>query len=127
MRLHAEDGAAALEFALVLPLLVLLLMGIIEFSRAYSAKETMQFAAREGARTLSIKQDAAQAVAVTQDRLSPLPGAATVTTPETCPATVTSPTQKATVQVTYPLAYNIPLFSSGTWTLTATASMRCNG
>jgi Flp pilus assembly protein TadG len=112
----------------VLPLLVLLLMGIIEFSRAYNAKETMQYAAREGARTLSIKADAGAAQAVTVDRLAALPNsaaAAVATTP--CPSTVTSPTQKATVTVTYPLDYNIPLFDSGTWTLSATASMRCNG
>ena len=38
------------EFALVLPVLVLLLFGIIEFTRAYNAKTTMTHAAREGAR-----------------------------------------------------------------------------
>ena len=45
-----EDGAAAVEFALLLPLLVLLLFGLIQFGLAFNTKIQATNAAREGAR-----------------------------------------------------------------------------
>ncbi|MEI6207934.1 MAG: TadE/TadG family type IV pilus assembly protein [Desulfuromonadales bacterium] len=46
----AEKGQALVEFALILPLLLLLLFGIIEFGRAFFQKNMTINAAREGAR-----------------------------------------------------------------------------
>ena len=43
-------GATAVEFALVLPIFVLLLMGIIDFGRYYFVQHTVQYATREGTR-----------------------------------------------------------------------------
>ena len=45
-----EDGAAAVEFALLLPLLVLMLFGLIQFGIAFNTKIQATNAAREGAR-----------------------------------------------------------------------------
>jgi Flp pilus assembly protein TadG len=45
-----QDGAAAFEFALLLPLLVLLLFGLIQFGIAFNTKIQATNAAREGAR-----------------------------------------------------------------------------
>ncbi|MCL5046331.1 MAG: pilus assembly protein [Actinobacteria bacterium] len=45
-----EKGQAMVEFALILPVLLLIIMGIMEFGRAYSAYLTIQNASREGAR-----------------------------------------------------------------------------
>jgi Flp pilus assembly pilin Flp len=45
-----EDGAAAVEFALLLPLLVLLLFGLIEFGLAFNKRIQATNAAREAAR-----------------------------------------------------------------------------
>lgn len=51
MRLfRAQDGAAAVEMALLLPLLVVLAFGIIEFGTAYNRSQGMAAAVREGAR-----------------------------------------------------------------------------
>jgi Flp pilus assembly protein TadG len=47
-----DCAAELLEMALVLPLLLSLLLGIISFARAYNAYQTITRAAREGARTL---------------------------------------------------------------------------
>jgi Flp pilus assembly pilin Flp len=47
---NSERGAAAVEFALLLPLLLLLVFGIIDFGRAINAQITITQAAREGAR-----------------------------------------------------------------------------
>lgn len=60
--LDSERGAAAVEFALLLPLLVMLLTGIIEFGLAYNAKLTLTHAAREGVRAEIVGADAVAAV-----------------------------------------------------------------
>jgi Flp pilus assembly protein TadG len=50
MYLKREDGAAAVEFAIVLPLLMLILFGIIEFGLILYNQEVITNASREGAR-----------------------------------------------------------------------------
>jgi hypothetical protein len=52
-----EEGAAAVEFALLLPLLVLLLFGIIEFGFAFSTRIQATNAAREAARLAVVGVD----------------------------------------------------------------------
>jgi len=52
-----EDGASAVEFALVLPILVLLVFGIITFGIVFARTQGMEAAAREGARTASLGRD----------------------------------------------------------------------
>jgi Flp pilus assembly protein TadG len=48
--MRQERGAALLEMALTLPLLLLVCVGILEFGRAYQTWQVMTNAAREGAR-----------------------------------------------------------------------------
>ena len=48
-----ERGAAAVEFALVLPVLVLLVLGIIDSGRLFNAQQTLTYAARSGAQNTS--------------------------------------------------------------------------
>ena len=45
-----EQGAALIEAALVIPMLLLIAVGIFEFGRAYQTWEVLTNAAREGAR-----------------------------------------------------------------------------
>jgi Flp pilus assembly pilin Flp len=47
---RGEEGAAAVEFALLLPLLVLLLFGMIQFGAAFNTRIQATNAAREAAR-----------------------------------------------------------------------------
>ena len=49
-RSRSETGASAVEFAIVLPILVLLIFGITEFSVALYDKTMITNASREGAR-----------------------------------------------------------------------------
>ena len=55
-RLRSLDrrGASAVEFALVLPLLMVLLTGIIQFGWVFFIQFSMENAAREGARQLAV-------------------------------------------------------------------------
>jgi Flp pilus assembly protein TadG len=54
---HARDrGSAAVEFALLLPLLLLIVFGIVDFGRALNAQITLTQAAREGARLAALNQ-----------------------------------------------------------------------
>ena len=49
-----SQGQTAVEFALVLPLLLLILMGIIEFGRLWETTNILTSAAREGARVAAV-------------------------------------------------------------------------
>ncbi|MDE2486060.1 MAG: pilus assembly protein [Alphaproteobacteria bacterium] len=47
---RARDGATAVEFALIAPVLFLLLLGLIEVGRAYWIQSALDFAVQETAR-----------------------------------------------------------------------------
>lgn len=51
---RAERGAAAVEFAIVLTVLLLILLGIIDFGRLLFVSQAVKSASREGARTAVI-------------------------------------------------------------------------
>jgi len=58
-----EDGAAAVEFALVLPILALLVFAIIDFGRIFFEQSTLSGAAREGVRLVALGNADSTAVA----------------------------------------------------------------
>ena len=49
-RTHARKGAAAVEFALVAPLLVLLVLGSVDIGQFINTSQVLNGASREGAR-----------------------------------------------------------------------------
>ena len=53
-RRSADDGVAAVEFALVMSVLLILVFGVIDFGSAYNRKITASQAAREGARLAAL-------------------------------------------------------------------------
>jgi Flp pilus assembly protein TadG len=124
------------EFALILPVLVLFVFGIIEFGRAYSARIQLTAAVREGARAGALGLDVHQATRNGAPGLSGItitynatPGSACTgaATTSSVPSTTSTTIPVATVTATYPFRYTIPLFRTGTWTLSATGVMRCGG
>lgn len=119
----SERGAAALEFALVLPILLMLAFGIITFGRAYHAKVSLAGGVREGARALALGQSAAEAQAATIDAAGGLDITAADISTSVCPAGGADGT--AQVEASYDLDYTIPLVASGTLTITADGAMRC--
>jgi Flp pilus assembly protein TadG len=89
---HSRPGQALVEFALVVPILLLLVFGIIEFARAWQTYQTLTDAAREGARRAVVRtassantaeaaaamQEVADSVKASLRRASLDPGRATV-------------------------------------------------
>jgi Flp pilus assembly protein TadG len=53
-----RTGAAAIEFALVVPLFLLVITGIVEFGQAFRTQHVLSTASRRGARALSIDSEA---------------------------------------------------------------------
>jgi Flp pilus assembly protein TadG len=80
-----QRGAVAVEFAIIAPFLLALLVGIVEFSRVYNAQILVTNAAREAARTMAITNDATAATNAAKQVASPY--TVTVTfTPGACSA-----------------------------------------
>jgi hypothetical protein len=143
---NSDRGAAAVEFALLLPLLVLLVFGMIDFGRAINAQITITQAAREGARVLALPGGTtvgSDGLPAYQDRaiaagtglgltggpggnITDLPD--TSATPETgCPAGSGSTGDDAVVKVTYTFTFLTPvgIIFGSTKTLTAEGVMPC--
>ena len=72
-----QDGAVAVEFALILSLLLLILLGTIEFGRVYSQLQVFQGAAREGARCAAVSASSSCSI---QDKIDSASGAYTPAT-----------------------------------------------
>jgi len=129
-RLRDEHGASAVEFAFIVPLLLVLVLGIAEFGHAFQVQGTLSAAAREGARVMALQNDAAAARTAVRDAsptLDPVVTNAQITvTPQTgCPATSTT-TQNVRVTVAYPMPFLTDFFGADI-DLTGTGVMRCNG
>ena len=56
LRRRGERGSTAVEFAIILPILIMLVFGIVEFSIAYNRQQGLHAAAREGARVAALPQ-----------------------------------------------------------------------
>lgn len=116
-------GAVAVEFALVAPILLALVAGIVEFSHAFNLQVSVTQAAREAARTMAITNDQAEAkLAATNGA----PGLETTDfvytfTPAACVADGT-----VTVEISYTADTLTGIFGSGV-TLTGVGAMRCGG
>ena len=70
MRLRREDGASIVEFALVTPLLFMLLFGIIGFGIAFLRVQSIRTAVREGGRAAAVGASVSQIQQKTVDASS---------------------------------------------------------
>jgi Flp pilus assembly protein TadG len=130
-RHRADDGAVAVEFAFVFPLLLLVVFGLVDFGRLYWAQLALTSAAREGVRASALGFDnVAARVADAASPLSPV----TVTI-QGCPAEVSSDS-RTSVSAAHDFQFLTPLpnfivFFGGTGfddrTISSTAVMRCSG
>jgi Flp pilus assembly protein TadG len=103
----ADRGAAAVEFALLLPVLLLVVFGVIDFGRALNAQITLTQAAREGARLAAEGQPWATVVVPrTQAAATTLSGVAV--TGNTCSAG-DGPDTNAVVHASYQFTFITPV------------------
>jgi len=127
-RLNDQRGATAVEFAFILPLLIMLVLGIAEFGRAFQVQGTLSAAAREGVRTMALQNDPAAARTAVRNAAASLdPGvtdAQIAITPASCPE-VDGGSTNVRLTISYPMPYLTGFFGSGL-DLTGTGVMRCN-
>jgi Flp pilus assembly protein TadG len=64
-----DDGAAMVEMAIVLPLFLLLVFGVIDFGRLLFTSNSMASAVREGARQAAVMADPVASQAVVKARV----------------------------------------------------------
>jgi Flp pilus assembly protein TadG len=133
MRGGRRRGQAALEFALVLPVLLLLAAGVIQFGQVFFAYSRLLQAVQEGARYGAVlpytRNDAAIIARVQQ--LAPGGTADPVTVTATVSPTNNTPVSAAnrtrgnvlTVSAQHVQPLLIPFFPTASLTLAATASM----
>ncbi|MDQ0147897.1 MULTISPECIES: TadE/TadG family type IV pilus assembly protein [Pseudarthrobacter] len=123
---NGERGAVAVEFALVAPILIALIIAIVEFSNAYNIQVSVTQASREAARTMAITHDAAKATAAGKT------GAPSINTAllsfdysaAMCPAVTPTPT--ASVTVTYS-GTSLTGFFGSSLVLQGKGAMQCGG
>ncbi|WP_314191519.1 TadE/TadG family type IV pilus assembly protein [uncultured Arthrobacter sp.] len=134
MRRASERGAVGVEFALLAPVLIMLLLGIMEFSRAYNVQTTLTNAAREGARAMAINNNATVALTATTNAggaLNPKLSDSNLTfafqtIPQTTPApTSCTPGSQVTLTVTYSLSTMTGI--AGPFAMTGKGTMLCGG
>jgi hypothetical protein len=113
-----EKGAAALEFALIAPILVLLIAGIVEFGFVFQAQLALTHGAREGARMAAVgKYDAAVVI----NRASPVSPIVITTIP--APPSAATSGQAITITLTNNYRWTVLPFP-GTVQLRGQATMR---
>jgi Flp pilus assembly protein TadG len=107
--LRAENGQSLVEFALVLPLLALLVFGIIQFGLFFYTYLDLTSATREGARKAAVSRTALDGVQRAKDAIS---GSTSVvddskTTVTVVPGQPWTSGQDVDVKVSYPYTLNI--------------------
>lgn len=124
MKSDSERGAAAVEFALLLPLLLMLVLGTIEYGRAYNAQITLTNAAREGVRVMAIGNDPAAAKNAAKTAAAPVS-----TTISTSDITLSTEVCSTGNQVTLTINYNLSTITgiAGPFPLKGKGVMLCGG
>lgn len=128
-QLRNERGATAVEFAFIVPLLIVLVLGIAEFGHAFQVQGTLSAAAREGVRMMALQNDpvaARTAVRTAASALAPgVTDAQIAISPASCPST-NGGSIAVRLTISYPMPYLTGFFGTGL-DLTGTGVMRCNG
>ena len=119
-----ERGAVAVEFALVAPVLVMLLLGIMEFGRAYNAQVTISSAAREGVRVMAIGNSPTAARTAAKNAAVSLQPALSDTNITISPSACTTG-----AQMTFKITYNLPTMTgiAGPFPMEGRGVMLCGG
>ena len=123
-----EKGQNLVEFALILPLFLLLVVGMAEFGRGWMTRNILTGAAREGAREAAVQEDFGDSQTFGTARVNSVLTSAGITADSVNVFDPGLPVNSIQVDVTYTvsvfLAGFIPGLSGSTFGLTGTATMR---
>lgn len=128
---NRERGAAAVEFALILPLLVMLVFGIVEFSILYNRQQGLHAAAREGARVAALPTSTQTVirdkVRDALDGVLPDPSDASISISpnSTRPCDLQPSGTRVVVNVEFDDNVDVPLVNVGAVTLEGRGEFRC--
>jgi Flp pilus assembly protein TadG len=144
-RPRGERGAQVVEFALIVPVLLIIIGAIIQFGFIYNAQVTVTQAAREGARLAAICGSSCSSGPIASSTKNAAPGldasqltvtimycpsggacTGTSSSPAYCPASATQATGDAEVIVSYPESLGAPLLNYS-FSVTGKARMPCGG
>ena len=130
-----EDGAAAVEFALIVGLLAILIFGLLEYGLAFWQVQNLRAATREGARVAAVGGDnAAIRAAMVDSAAGSLSGGESISvTPELCDDDTKG--QQIRVEITGGFSgavqeafrVNIPFLPPFTLTPELSGTFRCEG
>lgn len=128
---HNNRGQSMVELALVMPILLLVVCGIIDFGWLFSNNMITSYASREGARLGTIVADQSDAVAQVKDRVMEVTpafahGGLTVTTTFTNTASPADGDVKVSVSYTFPLLtpFAQTIFGKTSYTTTSACQMK---
>lgn len=108
-----RQGAAAIEFALVCPLLIMLLAGMVVYGGWFWLAQSVQSLAAEGARAAVGGLDAVEREQLARTSVTDQAGAAAGLDPALVTVGVTSDTQAIRVQVSYDARTNPVMLLAG--------------
>ncbi|WP_087873949.1 TadE/TadG family type IV pilus assembly protein [Arthrobacter globiformis] len=124
MSRKSERGAVAVEFAILAPVLIMILLGIMEFGRAYNVQSILTNAAREGVRSMAISNNQNTAKMAAQN-------AAVQLSPALADGNITFSGTDCTVgtQMTLTVSYNLSTLTgiAGPFAMSARGTMLCGG
>ena len=129
MSTASERGAVAVEFALLAPALIMILLGIMEFGRAYNVQASLTNAAREGARSMAINNDQDTARTATKNAASHLTPALSADDIDFSALNCTVDPDTGPSQMTVTISYNLSTMTgiAGPFAMTGRGTMLCGG
>jgi Flp pilus assembly protein TadG len=108
-RLRNQRGQSFVEFAFIMPFLVFLVLGIVQFGRALHSYLVIADAARVGARAGAVNRAGACTTAISKiTSLGVLPSGATPTC--STPDGVTNPGGRLVISIPYSVTFGLPGF-----------------
>jgi Flp pilus assembly protein TadG len=126
---HRAMAGAIVEFAVVLPLLLTILFGIIEYGWVFMVRQTMQHAAREGCR-LAVLQTSVEPYGNVVARVNDIMASANLSgySITMTHATNADPVETVSVSIPYSQVSLVGgFFGTANYDLTGTCSMRKEG
>jgi Flp pilus assembly protein TadG len=116
--LRSNSGATAIEFAMLFPVYLLLLLGVVEFGRMFWTQSTLQQAVEAAARCASVNPSTCGSASATADYAAAQMYGVNIPSSD---FTVTSPAPACGNQVTASVPFSFIVSALFPWNVTLTA------